>query len=85
MGLELGLVVGRSSAVVLRLRLVSQTLRYVERFCLSISSQRNQTGPTLFSYRGKNKLAKGQNEHMTRMPRNKLVDAPFAFFREREQ
>jgi hypothetical protein len=33
----------------------------------------------------KNKLAKGQNERMTRMPRNQLLDVLFALFREREQ
>jgi len=35
--------------------------------------------------RAKNKPAKGQNERMTRMPRNQLLDVLFALFREREQ
>jgi transcription initiation factor TFIIF subunit beta len=38
-----------------------------------------------FLQRAKNKPAKGQNERMTRMPRNQLLDALFALFREREQ
>jgi transcription initiation factor TFIIF subunit beta len=42
-------------------------------------------GPPFFLQRGKNKPAKGQNERMTRMPRNQLLDALFALFREREQ
>jgi transcription initiation factor TFIIF subunit beta len=33
----------------------------------------------------KNKPAKGQNERMTRMPRNQLLDVLFALFRECEQ
>jgi len=35
--------------------------------------------------RAKNKPEKGQNERMTRMPRNELLDVLFALFREREQ
>ncbi|KAF8492548.1 transcription initiation factor IIF, beta subunit-domain-containing protein [Russula emetica] len=35
--------------------------------------------------RTKNKPAKGQNERMTRMPRNQLLDSLFALFRDREQ
>ena len=35
--------------------------------------------------RAKNKPAKGQKERMMRMPRNQLLDALFALFREREQ
>ena len=52
--------------------------------CLPISSSHQAR---LFSLlqRAKNKPAKGQNERMTRMPRNQLLDALFALFREREQ
>jgi transcription initiation factor TFIIF subunit beta len=40
---------------------------------------------TFFSQRTKAKPPKGQYERMARMPRNQLLDALFALFREREQ
>jgi transcription initiation factor TFIIF subunit beta len=38
-----------------------------------------------FLQRAKNKLAKGQNEHMTRIPRDQQLDVLFVLFREHEQ
>ena len=43
------------------------------------------TDPPSFLQRAKNEPTKSQNERMTRMPRNQLLDALFALFREREQ
>ena len=43
------------------------------------------TGGFFFSQRTKVKPQKGQYERMARMPRNQLLDALFALFREREQ
>ena len=41
--------------------------------------------PPFFLQPAKNKPAKFQNERMTRMPRNQLLDMLFVLFREREQ
>ena len=48
---------------------------------LSISSSQQTR---LFLQRAKTKPAKGQNERMTRIPRNQLLDMLFGLFRERE-
>src|SRR6267154_2464640 len=85
MGLVLGAVVGRCSAVALHLRLVSPTLGEVGHLCPPFSSSSPRVRLFFFLQRAKNKPAKGQNERMTRMPRNQLLDVLFALFREREQ
>jgi transcription initiation factor TFIIF subunit beta len=57
----------------------------VSRAFLSVPSPLHSRSAVFFLQRAKNKPAKGQNERMTRMPRNQLLDALFALFREREQ
>ena len=52
---------------------------FLSAYCLFMA------GPPFVLQRANNKPAKGQNERMTRMPRNQLLDALFALFREREQ
>ena len=82
---KLGVVVGRCSAAVYCPRLVSRTSRcgtyHAHFFFLSFYLRFRFD----VEQRTKVKLQKGQYERMARMPRNQLLGALFALFREREQ